>query len=155
MAKRIKDPGLGYSSNKNVQSFVNQDGTSNILHLNRERNFDDLYTYLLGISWTVFLLIVTLGFFILNTVFALFYMLIGIEELTVSTGIWWRDFLNAFFFSAQTITTVGYGAITPSGVLSGIISSIVRTTKVRTLTEDRTLNKMCAKINGFLFKRPL
>jgi inward rectifier potassium channel len=51
-------------------------------------------------------------------------MLIGIEELTVSTNVWWRDFLNAFFFSAQTITTVGYGAISPSGILSGIVSSI-------------------------------
>ena len=124
MAKKIKDPGLGYNSNKNVQSFVKQDGTSNILHLNRERNLDDLYTYLLGLSWTVFISIVVLGFVLINTGFALIYLWIGIEELTASTGNMWHDFLNAFFFSAQTVTTVGYGAISPSGIAAGIVSSI-------------------------------
>lgn len=124
MSKKIKDPGLGYSSNKNVQPFINPNGTSNILHLNRSRNFDDLYTYLLGLSWTTFLVIVTLGFIVLNVFFALIYLWVGIEELTDHSGIWWRDFLNAFNFSAQTITTVGYGAISPNGIISGIISSL-------------------------------
>lgn len=124
MSKKIKDPGLGYNSSKNVQSFVNKNGSSNILHLNRKRNFDDLYTYLLGLSWSVFLLLVTLGFVLLNTFFALIYLGIGIEELTISSENWWKDFLNAFNFSAQTITTVGYGAISPQGTVSGIISSI-------------------------------
>lgn len=124
MAKKIKDPGLGYISNKNVQGFINSDGSSNILHLNRSRNFDDLYTYLLELSWSVFLLLVTLGFIILNTFFALIYLWIGIEELTIPSGNWWENFLNAFNFSAQTITTVGYGAISPTGIISGIVSSV-------------------------------
>ena len=124
MAKKIKDPGLGYSSIKNVQSFITPNGSSNILHLNRSRNFDDLYTYLLGLSWTVFLLSVALGFILLNTFFACIYLCVGIEELTVPSGNWWVNFLNAFNFSAQTITTVGYGAISPTGIVSGVVSSI-------------------------------
>lgn len=124
MAKKIKDPGLGYSSNKNVQSFINPDGSSNILHLNRSRSFDDMYTYLLGLSWTTFLALVTLGFIVLNTFFAFIYLWIGIEELTIPSGNWWENFLNAFNFSAQTITTVGYGTISPNGIISGIVSSI-------------------------------
>lgn len=124
MAKKIKDPGLGYNSNKNIQSFIKKNGESNILHLNRKRNFDDLYTYLLGLSWSVFLTIVTLGFVLLNTFFALIYLWIGIEELTIPKGSWFENFLNAFNFSAQTITTVGYGAISPNGIASGIVSSI-------------------------------
>lgn len=51
-------------------------------------------------------------------------MLIGIEEITTSTGIVFQDFLNAFFFSSQTITTLGYGAMSPTGIASGIVSSI-------------------------------
>lgn len=124
MAKKIKDPGLGYSSNKNVQSFINPDGSSNVLHLNKSKNLDDIYTYLLGLSWSVFLLLVTVGFILLNTFFALIYLWIGIDELTVTSGNFLENFLNAFNFSAQTITTVGYGAISPKGVLSGLVSSI-------------------------------
>jgi inward rectifier potassium channel len=32
--------------------------------------------------------------------------------------------MNAFFFSAQTITTVGYGAIAPTGIAPNIVASI-------------------------------
>jgi inward rectifier potassium channel len=124
MAKKIKDPGLGYSSNKNVQSFITPRGSSNILHLNRSRNFDDLYTFLLGLSWTVFLFLVALGFILLNIFFAFIYLWIGIEELTIPSEESWRNFLNAFNFSAQTITTVGYGSISPNGIVSSIVSSI-------------------------------
>jgi len=124
MAKKIKDPGLGYSSNKNIQSFIKSDGSSNILHLNRSGNFDDLYAYLLGLSWSVFLFLVALGFILLNSFFACIYMWIGIEELSIIPGGALENFINAFNFSAQTITTVGYGAISPKGIASGIISSI-------------------------------
>lgn len=124
MAKKIKDPGLGYNSNENVQSFINPNGSSNILHINRVHSFEDLYTYLLSLSWTLFSLLATLGFIILNSFFALVYLWIGIEELTIPSSEWWRNFLNAFNFSAQTITTVGYGSLSPNGVLSGLVSSL-------------------------------
>lgn len=61
---------------------------------------------------------------VLNTIFSVIYLLIGIEEITTSTGIVFQDFLNAFFFSSQTITTLGYGAMSPIGIASGIVSSI-------------------------------
>lgn len=124
MAKKILDPGLGYSSNQNVQSFIKPDGSSNILHLNRVRSFTDLYSFLLELSWTTFLLLVTLGFILLNSFFSLIYLWIGVEELSFIPGTFWENFLNAFNFSAQTITTVGYGAISPSGMMSGLVSSM-------------------------------
>jgi len=124
MAKKIQDPGLGYSSNQNVQSFIKPDGSSNILHLNRVRSFADLYTYLLELTWTAFLLLVTIGFILLNSFFALIYLWIGIEALSFAPGSFLENFLNAFNFSAQTITTVGYGAISPTGMISGLVSSM-------------------------------
>lgn len=120
---KIKDPGFGYGSTEKEKSFIKEDGTSNVIHLNRPRNLDDLYTYLISISWMHFFGLVLLGFIAINSLFALIYLSIGIENITQSTGNLWIDFLNSFFFSAQTITTVGYGGLSPIGLLAGIISS--------------------------------
>tara|TARA_B100000767_G_C19757689_1_gene533745 strand:- start:341 stop:1261 length:921 start_codon:yes stop_codon:yes gene_type:complete len=124
MAKKIKDIGVGYHSSKNIQSFVNDDGSSNILHNNREQSVDDLYSYLIGLTWSRFFLLVFLGYILINSFFACVYLAIGIEELTAETQHWYMDFLNAFFFSAQTITTVGYGSISPNGIVAGLVSSL-------------------------------
>jgi inward rectifier potassium channel len=66
---------------------------------------------------------VVLGYTLINALFAMIYTFLGISNITESTGSVLRDFLNAFFFSAQTITTVGYGAMAPKGLVFGIISS--------------------------------
>lgn len=120
---KVKDPGFGYKSSKNAQRMINLDGSSNIVHKNKRKGFYDLYSYLIEISWTQFLLLVFLEYTLLNILFALVYFFIGIEEITPSTGFWWRDLLNGFFFSAQTVTTVGYGGISPQGLTANVIAS--------------------------------
>jgi len=55
--------------------------------------------------------------------FGLVYTCIGIEEITKRTGNVFSDFLNGFFFSAQTLTTVGYGGIAPHGITSNLIAA--------------------------------
>ena len=62
---------------------------------------------------TAFWGLVILGFLVINTFFTLVYMWIGVEHfgnLTSTTGL--NDFLQLFYFSAQTLTTVGYGHFT-------------------------------------------
>jgi inward rectifier potassium channel len=52
-------------------------------------------------------------------------MLVGIDHLGGITGkTVFGQFLDAFFFSGQTITTVGYGAIHPIGFWASIVSLI-------------------------------
>ena len=124
MAKRIKDPGIGRSSNKHAKRFINPDGSFNIKHINRQSGtLSESYEYLISISWWKFFLWVVLGYILVNSVFAIVYTLLGISNIIEPTGNIFKDFLNAFFFSAQTITTVGYGAMAPKGQLFGIISS--------------------------------
>lgn len=123
MRKSIKDPGFGLASNKDAKRMVNSDGTFNIKRVNSSRKFLETYHYLINISWIKFFGFAALGFLLINIFFASVYLLNGIEEITPSTGNLLRDFLNAFFFSAQTLTTLGYGAMSPNGVFSGIISS--------------------------------
>ena len=123
MAKKVKDPGFGYRSSKNAQKLINHDGTSNVIHVNRKWSWNDLYSHLIEISWTKFFLFVILGYTSVNILFAFIYTFIGIEQITPSTGSFFRDLLNGFFFSAQTLTTVGYGGIAPQGLIANIIAS--------------------------------
>ena len=51
------------------------------------------------------------------------YVALGVENLGLIHQPGHIQFLNAFFFSAQTITTVGYGAIAPQGIWPNIVAS--------------------------------
>jgi inward rectifier potassium channel len=83
-----------------------------------------LYHSLITMSWFKFFGIIILVFFMVNTFFAILYLLTGIEHLKGSTGeTLVAQFWDAFFFSTQTFTTVGYGGITPSGFVTNIIAS--------------------------------
>ena len=122
MARILKDPGVGYKSNRNAQRII-VNGNSNVKHINRARTIDDLYTYLINIPWLLFLTFVLIGYIVINTCFALVYLGIGSQEFQVSTDSVFKDFIHLFFFSAQTLTTVGYGAIAPNGIFAGFVSS--------------------------------
>lgn len=121
MAK-VKDPGVGHKSKGNAQKVI-VNGQYNVKHVNRPRTIDDLYTYLIDLSWPYFLMYVLLGYLLINTFFALVYLLVGVQNFGIPIGSLSENFSHLFFFSAQTITTVGYGAIAPVGLLAGLISS--------------------------------
>ncbi len=123
MAKKAKDPGLGLNSQKNIRGIINKDGSSNVIHVNKKFNLDDLYTFFIELSWWKFFLLIVMGYTTLNIIFGLIYTAIGIEEITPSKGNFIDDFLNGFFFSAQTLTTVGYGGIAPQGITANLIAA--------------------------------
>ena len=123
MAKKVKDPGFGIASTTSAKRIVNKDGSFNIKHLNGKVGISALYAYLVDISWTRFFLWVFLVYFVINMAFAFVYVTIGVEYISEEPQNFLKDFVNAFFFSSQTITTLGYGAMAPTSVLAGIISS--------------------------------
>ena len=80
---------------------------------------------MINASWPVFSALIFGGFVIANVVFALIYMKIGVQHLQgADTSTALSRFLSAFFFSAQTFTTVGYGRISPDGVLTSLVASL-------------------------------
>ena len=123
MAQKVKDPGFGYRSSKNLKEVINKDGSSNIIHLNRKAKIRDLYVYCIDLSWSKFFLLIIISYILLNVFFAFIYLTIGIEQITVSKGNFVYDFLNGFFFSAQTLTTVGYGGISPVGIAANFVAA--------------------------------
>jgi inward rectifier potassium channel len=123
MVRKTKDPGFGYNTKENAQSIINDDGSSNVNHINRKRNINDLYTFFIDISWANFFLLIIFAYTLFNVFFGLLYVAIGIEEITKTKGTFFADFLNGFFFSAQTLTTVGYGGIAPKGISANLIAA--------------------------------
>lgn len=123
MARKVKDPGFGYRSSKNAQDIINDDGSSNVKHIHRKKSIGDLYTYFVDISWWHFFLLILFAYTLLNIIFGLIYVSIGIEQITKPKGTFLEDFLNGFFFSAQTLTTVGYGGIAPKGIAANFIAA--------------------------------
>ncbi|GAB1857758.1 ion channel [Flavobacteriaceae bacterium MHTCC 0001] len=124
MGKKIKDPGIGNASAKYVGRLIDNNGQFNVVHMNKTPRFSEAYNYLLNISWLQFFGFSFLSFILANVIFALIYCGIGVSEITTAKGNFLQDFLSAFFFSSQTFTTLGYGAMAPNGIASGIVSSV-------------------------------
>jgi inward rectifier potassium channel len=80
----------------------------------------DLYHRLLILSWPQFIGLIVLGYLTVNTLFALLYLAGGNCLANAQPG----SFLDAFFFSVQTMASIGYGAIHPITVYANVIVAI-------------------------------
>lgn len=122
MAKQVHDPGTGsFGSNERM---MNRDGSFNVKRIGALGPFHDMYHYLVNIPWPKFLIIVFITYTLLNTLFATIYLACGVENFNgIKPNGTFSDFLNCFFFSAQSLTTVGYGNISPNSHLTQLVAS--------------------------------
>lgn len=80
--------------------------------------FDDFYHQLMTSSWPLLLLEVVGAFIIVNCLFASGYLIVGgIEHARQGS------FADAFFFSVQTMATIGYGRMAPDGFTANLLAS--------------------------------
>lgn len=125
-AKAENETGLGTNSTSNGGRFFSKDGTPNVRMLGiplTERL--NLYHSLLTLPRWKFLLITVLTFIAANLIFALLYLWIGIDHLNgMVASSTMEKFGEAFFFSAQTFTTVGYGRINPIGFWASFVAAL-------------------------------
>lgn len=125
-AKTEYETGLSTNANLSGGRFFNKDGTPNMkvkgLHFLARIN---IYHSLLFMKRWKFILSIMLFFISINLVFASLYLMIGLEHLgglVATTNA--EKFGEAFFFSAQTFTTVGYGRINPIGFWASFVAAI-------------------------------
>jgi len=118
--------GFGTNANSYGGRFVNKDGTANVEKRGmRFLNRISWYHTMIAMSGWKFLLILFTFYTGVNFIFASIYYMIGIEYLDgiETTGSEWVKFGKAYFFSAQTFTTVGYGHISPNGFMTSALAA--------------------------------
>src|SRR6266478_6209214 len=81
----------------------------------------EVYRWLLGLRWPQFASFVAVVYVGLNLLFAALYSLGQNSIAGISTSHW---FLDCFFFSVQTLATVGYGHMYPQTLYGHVISTI-------------------------------
>lgn len=118
----------GFSSNSSIEGnrLLNRNGNVNIRKTGLPFfNRLSVYHSLLRMKRWPFLLLVFAFYFAVNILFAIAFYAIGIHELDGATmhDTHMNQFLTAFFFSAQTLTTVGYGHISPVGLTASSLAS--------------------------------
>jgi inward rectifier potassium channel len=80
----------------------------------------DLYHVLLTMPWRYFFTGVLAGYLAVNALFAEGYLLLGDAILNARPG----SFLDCFFFSVQTLATIGYGQMAPRTVGANLLVTV-------------------------------
>ncbi|HUL45148.1 MAG TPA: ion channel [Bacteroidota bacterium] len=122
-----RDLGLGSRvAEKSRVRFLNRDGSFNVIR--RGLSFfrsQNTYHALITMSWSKFFFLIVAGYFATNAFFALCYLLCGADALqgfqTLSPE---NRLLEDFFFSIQTIATIGYGGVSPATVSANLVVSV-------------------------------
>lgn len=116
----------GRISQESRRRLLNRDGSFNVerKRLPFLRSLNPYHT-LLTITWPRFYLLIFSSYLLFNIMFAAAYYtcgpgsLAGAEEKSGEAR-----FLDDFFFSVQTSTTIGYGRIAPLSTMANVLASV-------------------------------
>lgn len=101
--------------------IVNRNSPQDVVRVGLERALSgDIYHYLMEAPWSRLLLLIASTYITVNTVFALLFLLGGDSIAGAQPG----SFPDAFFFSVQTLSTVGYGVMSPKGVYGSALVTL-------------------------------
>ena len=120
-ARTRGDSQKNWMKKKNPKGVVVHVGQYEFLKINTgKREWRDSYHWILTLSWPRFAALICGGYLALNVVFAFLYELApdSIAEMPR------HSFSGAFFFSVQTLATVGYGHMYPTTLYGNILTTV-------------------------------
>ena len=80
----------------------------------------DVYHLMLTMPWRWFFGVQAVAYVVFNAIFALFYLLVPGSVANAKPG----SFADAFFFSVQTMATIGFGVMAPATLYANIMVTI-------------------------------
>lgn len=120
--------GFGSKNYKSSVRFLNNKGGVNVKRTGMGWiNNTDIYHSLISATLHKLIFIIISSYIVINVIFAGIYYVVGAEHfggLDVEGGSEFQKFMGLFFFSAQTITTLGYGHIYPIGNAASIAAAV-------------------------------
>jgi len=119
------DPGFGTQFKRRTKRVINKDGSFNVDKVGAKFNLSDAYLYFINLGWWSFIGHILLGYLVANAFFASVYWILGEGAIQATqTDDLWDRWLSWFYFSTQTFTTVGYGAISPLSHGASLVASL-------------------------------
>jgi len=119
------DPGLTQQFGAPLRRAINYDGSFNVRRSGVSWRAFHPWLHIVSMSWAGFAMLVACFYFGINLAFACAYFALGPDAVHGSaapteTG----RFLNCFFFSGHTLTTVGYGNLVPRGIAANLAATM-------------------------------
>jgi inward rectifier potassium channel len=93
------------------------------------RGWRDVYHLLIATTWPRFLGVIVAGYATLNALFATLYASVPGAVANARAG----SILDAFFFSVQTLATIGYGSMYPATLYANVLVALESTVGVLAL----------------------
>jgi len=125
------DPGLTQQFTSPLRRIINKDGSFNVHRRGTTWRDFHPYLHLINMSWPKFMACLISAYAVANLIFASIYFALGPSELEgIKAHSEVERFFDEFFFSAHTLTTVGYGNIAPKGMEANAVASIEALTGV-------------------------
>ena len=126
--KRFNNPenkgdefGFTNRASTHTKRIINKDGSFNLVRVGEKKS---LFHNLVTMSWSRFFITVFTAYILLNLIFAVIYLMIDFYGIGMTADYEVKNrFLVAYFFSAQTLTTVGYGSLYPLSAIVSLVAS--------------------------------